>query len=96
MYRVCCPYCYKKAQKKREEEEERRKSAADMDVVRRPSRKSDGDYLQYGTIGQLAGATVVTEPPPVFAKYMLRKSVDRLNSEVRILFRIISLIFLFV
>lgn len=90
MYRVCCPYCYKKQQRKLEEEEDRRKSIADLDQIRRPSRKSTGDNLQFSTIGQLTSATVVTEPPPVFAKFMLRKSVDRLNTEVR--YDLISLI----
>jgi hypothetical protein len=72
--------------KEEEKEADRRKSAADLDQIRRPSRKSDGTHLQFSTIGQLTNATVVTEPPPVFAKFMLRKSVDRLNSEVEINF----------
>lgn len=41
--------------------------------------------MEYGTILQLTNATVVAEPPPVFARYVLRKSVDRLNTEVRLL-----------
>ena len=52
----------------------------------RPSRKSMGEHGQFSTIGQLTHATVITEPPPpVFAKFVLRKSVDRLNSEVRLI-----------
>ena len=83
MYRVCCPYCYNKQVRKRDEEEANRRKSAELDQIRRPSRKKSGtDHMQYSTIGQLTNATVVTEPPPVFAKYMLRKSVDRLNSEV--------------
>jgi hypothetical protein len=84
MYRVCCPYCYKKQAKKLEDEEEERKKSADLDHIPRPSRKSvAGEHIPFSTISQLTGATVVTEPPPpVFAKFMLRKSVDRLNSEV--------------
>jgi hypothetical protein len=50
--------------------------------MRPPFRKSGDPHLKYGTISQLANATVVTEPPAVFAKFMLRKSVDRLNTEV--------------
>ncbi|CAF1139095.1 unnamed protein product [Adineta ricciae] len=82
MYRVCCPCCYKRQQKKRAEAEARRQSEAN---IRRQSRKSDGDHIQFSTIGQLTSATVVTEPPPVFAKFMLRKSVDRLNTEFRVI-----------
>jgi len=94
MYRVCCPYCYKREVKKQEEKEaDRRKSAADVGQIQRLSRKSDGDHIQFSTIGQLANATVVTEPPPAFAKYMLRKSVDRLNSEVEIYFIFYSFLF---
>ena len=37
---------------------------------------------KYPTIVQLTNATVVTKPPPIFTRYMLRKSVDRLNTEV--------------
>lgn len=37
---------------------------------------------KYSTIVQLTNATVVAKPPPIFTRYMLRKSVDRLNSEV--------------
>lgn len=49
-------------------------------------RKSMGEHGQFSTIGQLTNATVITEPPaPVFAKFVLRKSVDRLNSEVRLI-----------
>jgi hypothetical protein len=98
MYRVCCPYCYKRQVKKREEKEaDRRKSVAELNQIRRPSRKSDGIHLQFSTIGQLTNATVVTEPPPVFAKFMLRKSVDRLNSEVEInfIFIIFNIYFFF-
>ena len=80
LYRICCPCCYRRQQKKRAEAEARRQSEAN---IRRQSRKSDGDHIQFSTIGQLTSATVVTEPPPVFAKFMLRKSVDRLNTEVR-------------
>lgn len=81
MYRICCPCCYKRQQKKRAAAEaDRRKSDLEL---RRVSRKSVGEHIQFGTIGQLTSATVVTEPPPAFAKFMLRKSVDRLNSEVR-------------
>ena len=80
MYRICCPCCSKRSAKKLAAAEDRRKSELD---VRRVSRKSDGGHIQFSTIGQLTSATVVTEPPPVFAKFMLRKSVDRLNSEVR-------------
>ncbi|UJR25661.1 hypothetical protein I4U23_007012 [Adineta vaga] len=82
MYRVCCPCCAKRKEKKRAEAEARRKSEVQL---RRQSRKSDGDHIQFSTIGQLTSATVVTEPPPVFAKFMLRKSVDRLNSEFRVI-----------
>ncbi len=42
-------------------------------------------FHKYSTIGQLTNATVVTQPPPIFARYMLRKSVDRLTTEVRFL-----------
>ena len=82
MYRICCPCCHKRAERKLAEEIERRKSLG-TDDTRRISRKSDGDHVEYSTILQLTNATVVAEPPPVFARYMLRKSVDRLNSEVR-------------
>jgi hypothetical protein len=84
MYRICCPYCYKKQLKKKEDEEAERRKSAESDI-RRPSRKSvaGGDHIRFSTIGQLTNAVVVTEPPPpVFAKFMLRKSVDRLNTEV--------------
>ncbi|CAF1511866.1 unnamed protein product, partial [Rotaria sordida] len=69
---------HKKFGKKRE-----KKRAAtgkrDRDVI-------GGDvFPRYSTIGQLTNATVVAEPPPAFARYMLRKSVDRLNSEFRVI-----------
>jgi hypothetical protein len=41
---------------------------------------------KYGTIVALTNATVVAQPPPIFARYMLRKSVDRLNTEVCLTF----------
>ena len=82
MYRVICPCCHKRDVQKRAAEEERRKSMA-IDPSRRISRRSvGGDALEFSTIMQLTNATVVAEPPPVFARYMLRKSVDRLNTEV--------------
>ena len=82
MYRICCPCCYKRTVQKRAQDEERRKSLA-VDPSRRISRKSvAGEPGEYGTIMQLTNATVVAEPPPMFARYMLRKSVDRLNTEV--------------
>jgi len=82
MYRICCPYCYKKKEKKRADEEAERRKSAELDMPR-ISRKSVAVYSPYSTISQLTNATVITEPPPpVFAKFVLRKSVDRLNSEV--------------
>jgi len=75
----------KNKRKKRAEEEEDRRKSAELDYIRKPSRKSEGDQLRFSTIGQLTNATVVTEPPHVFAKYMLRKSVDRLNTEFRVI-----------
>ncbi|CAF3326610.1 unnamed protein product [Rotaria socialis] len=83
-YRICCPCCYKKQARKLAEEEAFRKSV-DADPNARPSRPSDVDYVPFSTIGQLTTATVVTEPPPAIAKFMLRKSVDRLNSEFRVI-----------
>jgi hypothetical protein len=82
MYRVLCPSCYKKKQQKLEQEEVDRRKSAEMDDST-PTRKSVAVYSPYSTIMQLTHATVITEPPPpVFAKFVLRKSVDRLNSEV--------------
>lgn len=83
LFRVCCPYFYKKRAQKLADEEEDRRLSSETETPR-PSRKSLGEHGQYSTIGQLTNATVITEPPPpVFAKFVLRKSVDRLNSEVR-------------
>jgi len=42
-------------------------------------------FRKYSTIGQLTRATVVTQPPPMFARYMLRKSVHRLTTEFRVI-----------
>jgi hypothetical protein len=39
--------------------------------------------IKYATLSQLTNATTVVVPPPTFAKFMLRKSVNRLNSEAR-------------
>ena len=44
--------------------------------------EDDPPLAKYSTISQLTSATMVMAPPPTFAKFMLRKSVDRLNSEV--------------
>jgi hypothetical protein len=85
IYRVCCPYCYRKQERKLAKEEADPRKSAELDYTRRPTKPGDGVNLRYSTIAQLANATVVTEPPPVFAKFMLRKSVDRLNSEFRVI-----------
>ncbi|CAF2314056.1 unnamed protein product [Rotaria sp. Silwood2] len=84
IYRVCCPCCYKTQEEKRAEEKAIRKSVQAAQS-RRISRWSDGEYMPFSTIGQLTSATVVAEPPPTIAKFMLRKSVDRLNSEFRVI-----------
>ncbi len=94
MYRVCCPCIYKKQKKERDEKEGDGQKKSDTETKKkRPSKKSDKDedtdedlgsdaFHKYSTIIQLTNATVVTEPPPIFARYMLRKSVDRLTTEV--------------
>jgi len=83
---------YKKQKKKRDEKEQK---SDDKGKKKRPSKKGDSDIEEdtddeslppkYATIGLLTNATVVTEPPPAFARFMLRKSVDRLNSEFRVI-----------
>ncbi|CAM4791578.1 unnamed protein product [Rotaria magnacalcarata] len=94
--RICCPCCYKK-QKKTDEtegEETERSKSDDKDKRKRATKTTDADsendmyrdaLSKYATIGQLTTATIVAEPPPVFARFMLRKSVERLNSEFRII-----------
>ncbi|CAM2710546.1 unnamed protein product [Rotaria socialis] len=94
--RICCPCCCKKQKKTDEtggEETEGSKSDG-KDKRKQATKTTDTDseddmyrdaLSKYATIGQLTTATVVAEPPRVFAKFMLRKSVDRLNSEFRII-----------
>ncbi|CAF2413402.1 unnamed protein product [Rotaria sp. Silwood2] len=95
----CC-YKKKKTEDEEEEEEEeeggetedekadgKRKKKQSVKMVNKHDRDATGGeiFAKYSTIGQLTNATVVTEPPPAFARYMLRKSVDRLNSEFRVI-----------
>ena len=93
MFRVCCPCCYKRLEKDDTEFQNNDDPGKKGHSNRKPSEHSgdeDGEGDQnapppkYSTIGQLTSATVVMAPPPMFAKFMLRKSVDRLNSEVRV------------
>ncbi|CAF1251104.1 unnamed protein product [Adineta steineri] len=100
VYRVCCPCLYKKQLREKDEDKgedkgERPKSA-DQKKQKKPSKKSDSDEEsdtehnppapgKYATIGHLTNATVVMKPPPIFARYMLRKSVDRLNTEFQVI-----------
>lgn len=116
VYRVCCPCLYKKKKKYEEEDEKGEKSEDEGDKTKKTDsddeihvdNKDDDDARRrprpstrkYGTIGQLANATVIVQPPPVFARFMLRKSVERLNTEVCLilsmkLFRIIFVCFSF-
>ncbi|CAF3617423.1 unnamed protein product [Rotaria sp. Silwood1] len=93
LYRICCPCCYKKQKKTHGEEDETEYGKSDSKSdTKRLTKKIDehdrddigGEIIsKYSTIGQLTNATVVTEPPPAFARFMLRKSVDRLHSEFR-------------
>lgn len=78
--RICCPCCHKKTTS--QEIDDQQTDSPDAPGSRRPTRLTS-EHIEFSTIGQLTNAAVVAEPPPVFAKYMLRKSVDRLNSEVR-------------
>ncbi|CAF1053389.1 unnamed protein product [Rotaria sp. Silwood1] len=84
MFRVCCPCFYKRQRRKCAENETRRKSAA-ADQLRRVSRWSDGGYMPYSIIGQSTSATVVPEPQPTIAKFMLRKGANRPNTEFRVI-----------
>ncbi|CAF3524989.1 unnamed protein product [Rotaria sp. Silwood1] len=84
MFRVCCPCFYKRQRRKCAENETRRKSAA-ADQLRRVSRWSDGGYMPYSIIGQSTSATVVPEPQPTIAKFMLRKGANQLNTESRVI-----------
>ena len=93
MYRVCCPCFYKKQKKlegtqgKQDKPDTKQKKIQptdknDKDIESQP--ESDDDRPpKYSTIMQLTNATVVAEPPPAFARFMLRKSVHQLSSEVR-------------
>jgi len=93
LYRICCPCIYKKQQRKREERErksekrEPSKASADEGVFDEDLENDDifAKYSKYSTIIALTNATVVAEPPPMFARFMLRKSVDRLNTEFRVI-----------
>ncbi len=98
LYRCCCPCLYKKktreeGDKKGDEQEESdekkpRKKRSSKSEKRDSDAESDSDDVpshKYPTIGHLTNATVVTVPPPAFARFMLRRSVDRLNSQVRFL-----------
>jgi uncharacterized Zn finger protein (UPF0148 family) len=87
MYRVCCPCCYKR-QKKNDDEFQK---SVDGTKKKRSSKKSDTDgekdndnvpTNKYSAIHHLTNATAVVRRPPIFAKYMLQKSVARLNTEV--------------
>lgn len=98
MYRVCCPCIYKRRKSENEEEEngeetDEKKKSKQVSKSDKEGNDDDEKYIEnpgryvaalgkYSTIVQLTNATVVAKPPPVFTRYMLRKSVDRLNSEV--------------
>ena len=85
IYRVCCSCCYKRQQRKREDKQKQRQTTVSRSKTNDSIEQDetvDETWLKYSTIGQLTNAAVVVEPPPAFARYMLRKSVDRLNSEV--------------
>lgn len=64
------------------------KTTTDTDAEIHVDHESDDEvrdrlpYRKYGTIGHITTATVVAEPPPMFARFMLRKSVHQLNTEV--------------
>jgi hypothetical protein len=96
---VCCPCLYKK--QKKYDDDGKEKSDEHKPKKERSSKPGEGDIEsddddiplpKYPTIGQLTNATVVTVPPPAFARFMLRRSVDRLNSEV-CFFLLINIIF---
>ncbi|CAF1094635.1 unnamed protein product [Adineta ricciae] len=94
IYRVCCP-CLSKRKKKNEDREEeddepRNKSGGKREKRRHSKKGSTEDdneqiFGKYATVGHLTNATVVMAPPPMFARYMLRKSVDRLNTEFQVI-----------
>ena len=95
VYRVLCPCCRSKGDGS---DDDRRRQSDDKSKHRESTKaagpgddKHDGDDdggeddsppAKYSTISQLTNATMVMAPPTTFAKFMLRKSVDRLNSEV--------------
>lgn len=97
-----CLYKRQKRQEEKEEKgddtdekKETKKSSSKTDDDEHDDEKGEDDpnidaytaaLRKYPTIVQLTNATVVTKPPPIFTRYMLRKSVDRLNAEVRLLF----------
>ena len=98
IYRVCCPCIYKRRKRKHEEDGKGEETDEKVSKPKSKEGEGEGDgddqkYIEnpgryvaalgkYSTIVQLTNATVVAKPPPVFTRYMLRKSVDRLNSEV--------------
>nr|ACD88945.1 plasma membrane calcium ATPase [Adineta vaga] len=97
IYRICCPCLYKR-QKKFEDDDkndQRRKSDDKSEKKRSPKKDDIEDdnekdtekptYGKYSTVAHLTNATVVIAPPPIFARYMLRKSVDRLNTEFEVI-----------
>lgn len=85
-----CPCCYKKQQKQKSVEEESDQPHDEKRIDESlDGEDGKGPFTKYSTIIHLTNATVVAEPPPIFARFMLRKSVDRLNSEVCFFFEIL-------
>jgi len=80
---------------KDEEKEEEGDKPRKSDGTRTSKNKDDDEeddekqtkaFNKYSTIAHLANATVVAEPPPMLARFMFRKSVSRLNTEVSFTF----------
>ena len=97
VYRVLCPCCRSKGDgsddDRRRQSDDKSKHRESTKAAGPGDDKHDGEGhdddaeddsppAKYSTISQLTNATMVMPPPTTFAKFMLRKSVDRLNSEV--------------
>lgn len=81
--RICCPCCYKRRARKRAEEEANGSRSVSIDQSRRSSRNNSGEqHVQNDTIDHLTNANVVTKPSSALVRFMLRRSVEKLDAEV--------------
>nr|ACC43965.1 plasma membrane calcium-dependent ATPase [Philodina roseola] len=90
IYRICCPCFYRRRLRisdERENSEEFKQKRMSKGDQNNENQRDSREMItpKYMTISLLTNATGVIAPPPTFAKFMLRKSVNRLNSEFNVI-----------